>query len=57
MPSLRFSDGSPPAAQCHTCGTTHRKDRSCPPVNRWLVSGQPVKGLPEKPISKEVKAA
>jgi hypothetical protein len=58
MPSLRYTDGSPPARECRTCGTTHRDDAPCPPVNRWLIARTPVTGLIDKPTTqKEASAA
>jgi hypothetical protein len=34
------SDASLPARECRTCHATHRDDVPCPPVNKWLGSGQ-----------------
>jgi hypothetical protein len=31
------------AIECRTCGATHVPAVACPPVGRWLISGEPVK--------------
>lgn len=37
------------AVECRKCGATHLPDVSCPPVGRWLISGEPVKENAQRP--------